>query len=134
MNCAYFHLWILRQALTKFNGCKQHKIYRSLTQHHNQISRTNHEYHLAIWCFSQDTTTTWQGLFQTILLHFRLPWRSDVGGTSPWTGEGTIPGMEEVEQRMEQLPREPKPTTTGQGLSGQHRVSGQFPRIPKANK
>jgi len=57
MNCAYFHLWNLRQAFTEFNGCKQRKISHSHTQHHNQISRTNHEYHLAIWCFSQDTTT-----------------------------------------------------------------------------
>jgi len=41
----------------------------------------------------------------TILLHFLHPWRSDVGGTSPWMGEGTSPWMDEVESRQERRPR-----------------------------
>ena len=41
----------------------------------------------------------------TIPLQFLRPWRSDVGGTSPWMGEGTSPRKDEVELCLEQRPR-----------------------------
>ena len=57
----------------------------------------------------QMRTTPWQGLFPTILLHFRHPWRSDGGGTTA--------GMQELEQRRKRLPR----TASGRrSKSGRH--------------
>jgi len=44
----------------------------------------------------EQRTTPWQGLFLTILLHFRHPWRSDGGGR---TASGTAVEEQLPEQR-----------------------------------
>ena len=80
-------------------------------------------------------TSAWQGLFPTILLHFLHPWRSEQEVRTqrpPWTaegratqdavaetGEGTTPGMGEVELRLEQQSRTMHNSRDGVGRATQ---------------